>query len=172
MGVPFIPPPPPPPRKPEPFGGIFSPSNLPRKAKPQSSKGSLPKSITRSQLREDFKKIENTWDIKMQSPERVAKEKSMLWKDYGEKIDLIAGKDDIKRRIKKLTELKYKQKTTQDRLGVEHEINLLNKEKARIAARSAPKKEGLSVREQIKQERLRAQKSNEFFGNLRNEKKK
>lgn len=172
MGVPFIPPPPPPPRKPEPFGGLFSPSNLPRKAKPQSSNGSLPKSITRSQFREDLKKIENTWDIKMQAPERVAKEKDMLWRDYGEKIDLVEGKDDIKRRMKKLTELKYKQKTTKDRLEVEHTVNLLKKEKERIIARSAPKKEVLSTREQIKQERIRAQKSNEYFGSLRNEKKK
>lgn len=123
MSVPFIPRPAPRP----PSGGAPPPINLPHRKqpaqKPAPKTPPVTKNFTRPKFRKELEKVENTWDIKMKKEERKEKEKGFLWKYYGDDI----SQKDVEHRIKKLKEAKFKAKTYQGKLDIEHEISLIRK---------------------------------------------
>lgn len=122
-------PPPPPSRSESSKNSSFSPINLPHKQKlpqkPTPKTPPPPKDFTRSKVREKFRKVENTFQIKMQREERVKMEKELFPFDpYGYTI---SRKKEIDHRIKKLKQERFKTPHTADKLEIDRKINLLKK---------------------------------------------
>ena len=83
-----------------------------------------PVGLSRGELRENLKNTKYDPNVKMLKQERVGLEKELFsYQKYGSNI----SQSDVNRRLLLLNKEKFKAQHTEDKLKIQHEINLLNK---------------------------------------------
>ena len=117
--------------------GLPSKYELPKLKKKTETKKQAPQkkaapNLSRGEFRRELRKMPYDITIKMLGPEREKQEKDFSYSKYGSEISF-KERGDVDNRIRILNREKSKAKTYQDRLDIQHKINLLIKLKKKEA---------------------------------------